>query len=128
MPFSASNEIWCFMSLTEMGSTLDLIKTFASLAGAKSPTDRKMDSYDLSPVLKGEGTSPRSDFHYWTRAELHAIRSGKWKLHIKQREPVNYGKGVELEKPELYDLAADISEAHDVARFFPEVSKNSRPN
>ena len=107
--------------VTEMGSTLDLMKTFSSMAGAESPSDRKMDSHDLSPVLSGEGKSPRTDFHYWTRAELHAIRSGKWKLHIKQRDPVNYGKAVVPEQPELYDLAADISEKYDVARDYPEV-------
>ncbi|MDF1812249.1 MAG: sulfatase [Verrucomicrobiales bacterium] len=107
--------------VTEMGSTMDLMNTFATLAGAEIPSDRKMDSYDLSPVLTGTGKSPRSEFHYWTRAELHAIRSGKWKLHIKQREMVNYGRQVEMDKPELYDLVADISEAHDVAKTHPEV-------
>ena len=107
--------------VTEMGSTLDFMATFASLAEAKIPTDRKMDSYDLSPVLKGTGKSPRSEFHYWTRAELHAIRSGEWKLHIKQREPINYGKAVTLKKPELYHLTADISEAHNVAETHPEI-------
>ncbi|MEM9018191.1 MAG: sulfatase [Verrucomicrobiota bacterium] len=105
----------------EMGSTLDLMKTFATMAGVESPSGRKMDSYDLSPVLRGEGSGPRDEFHYWTRAELHAIRSGKWKLHLKQREQVNYGRAVELEAPELYDLVADISEAHDVAADHPEV-------
>ena len=107
--------------VTDMGSTLDLMATFAALAGAKIPEDRSMDSFDLSPVLKGTGQSPRSEFHYWTRAELHAIRSGKWKLHLKQREPIHYGKVVHLDKPELYDLTADISEAHDVAEAHPDV-------
>ncbi len=107
--------------VTEMGSTLDLMKTFAAMSGAESPSDRKMDSFDLSPVLRGDGKSPRTDFHYWTRAEIHAIRSGKWKLHLKQREPINYGKAVELAEPELYDLAADISETYNVAKKYPDV-------
>ncbi len=107
--------------VTEMGSTLDLMATFASLAGCSIPADRKLDSYDLSPLLRGEGPGPRTEFFYWTRAELHAVRSGKWKLHLKQREPVNYGKAVELQQPELYDLTADISEAYDVAAEHPDV-------
>lgn len=107
--------------VTEMGSTLDLMNTFATLAGVTVPSDRKMDSNDLSKVLRGGGSGPRNEFHYWTRAELHAVRSGKWKLHLKQREPVNYGKAVELAEPELYDLVADISEAHNVAADYPEV-------
>lgn len=107
--------------ITEMGSTLDLIHTFAALAGAELPGDRKMDGYDLSPVLKGSGGSPRTDFYYWTRGALHAVRSGRWKLHVRQREEVNYGKVVEMEQPELYDLEADISEKYDRAADYPEV-------
>lgn len=105
----------------EMGSTLDLINTFASLTGTTIPADRKMDGYDLSPVLKGVGNSPRSEFFYWTRGVLHAARMGKWKLHIQQREPVNYGRVVELDQPELYDVEADISEKYDRYEEKPEI-------
>jgi arylsulfatase A len=104
----------------EMGSTLDIISTFASMTGTNLPDDRIMDGYDLSPVLKGEGTSPRDEFFYWTRGVLHAARKGKWKLHLQQREPVNYGKVVELAHPELYNLEADISEKYDKWAEKPE--------
>jgi uncharacterized sulfatase len=107
--------------VTDMGSTLDLMATFAALTDAKAPSDRKLDSYDLSPVLLGTGASPRQEMFYWTNAELHAVRSGPWKLHIKQREPVNYGKQVVLAKPELYHVERDISEAYNVADKYPEV-------
>lgn len=109
--------------VTEMGSTLDLIQTFASLSGTQAPTDRKMDGYDLSPVLKGTGQSPRQEFYYWTRAKLHAVRSGSWKLHIVEREPVNYGREVEIDHPRLYNLEKDISEAYDRYEQEPEVVK-----
>lgn len=101
--------------VTEMGSTLDVINTFASLAGAEVPQDRKMDGHDLSAVLKGTGNSPRNTFHYWAFGELHAVRSGPWKLHVQQRVPITYNLIKELEDPELYHLEADISERHDVA-------------
>lgn len=99
--------------VTQMGSTLDLINTFAAMSGTKVPTDRKMDGYDLSAVLRGTGDSPRQEFFYWTRAELHAVRSGPWKLHVLQREPINYGRMVDMARPELYHLEKDISEAYD---------------
>ncbi len=105
----------------EMGSTLDLINTFAAISGTKIPTDRNMDGYDLSPVLSGKGSSPRSEFFYWTRGVLHAARSGKWKLHIQQREAINYGKVVEMDRPELYDLETDISEKYDRFTEKPEI-------
>ncbi len=108
-------------TINKLGSTLDILKTFASLTGTDIPTDRKMDGYDLSPILRtGEGESPRRDFFYWNRGELHAARSGPWKLHIKQREPVNYGKEVILENPELYNLETDISEKYECAEIYPD--------
>lgn len=107
--------------VTEMGATLDLINTFAALSGSQVPQDRKMDGYDLSPVLKGQGKSPRNEFYYWTRAKLHAVRSGPWKLHLAQRLPVNYGREAEMEHPELYNLETDISEAYDRSAQEPEI-------
>ncbi|MEM9328734.1 MAG: hypothetical protein AAGA85_23915, partial [Bacteroidota bacterium] len=80
--------------------------------------------YDLSALLRGESAeSPRSDFFYYSvGAKLFAARSGKWKLHLQQAEPVFYGTPTEpLEVPELYDLEADISEKYDVAAVNGEV-------
>ncbi len=109
----------------EMGSTLDLMATFASIAKADIPSDRKMDSHDLSDLLlTGAGKSPRTNFYYWNRGELHAARMGPWKLHIKQREPVNYGNEVILDHPELYHLENDISEKYELSESFPDEVKN----
>lgn len=107
--------------VTELGSTLDLMATFAALTGTKIPDDRKLDSYDLTPVLQGTGSSPRQEMFYWTRGELHAVRSGPWKLHVKMRDPVNYGRTVVPKQPELYQVERDISEAYNVADQHPEV-------
>ncbi len=104
-----------------MGCTTDLMATLAKLAGARMPADRKLDSLDLSPALLGKGESPRRTMAYWTRAELHAYREGPWKLHVKQREPINYGRAVNLKAPELYHVEYDISEAYDVAAQHPDV-------
>ncbi|MDG2396695.1 MAG: sulfatase [Flavobacteriaceae bacterium] len=108
--------------ISEMGSTLDIINTFAEMSGAELPTDRKMDGYDLSKVLTEKEVSPRNEFHYWAFAELHAIRKDKWKLHIKQRKPVMYSSPtIILDKPELYDLNSDISEKYDVSDKKPKI-------
>ena len=108
--------------IDQMGATLDLLPTFANLAGAEVPSDRKMDGYDLSPVLTKKTASPRKDFYYWAFAELHAHRNQKYKIHIKQREAINYGGStIVLERPELYDLNADISEKYNIAETFPDV-------
>ena len=108
--------------INQMGATLDLLPTFARLSGAQIPTDRKMDGYDLSQVLTQKAASPRKDFYYWAFAELHGYRNEQYKIHIKQREAIHYGrKTIVLERPELYDLQADISEKHDLADSSPEI-------
>ena len=108
--------------INQMGSTLDLINTFASLSGGKVPEDRKMDGYDLSKVLTQKAVSPRKDFYYWGFAQLHGYRTEQFKLHVKQREPVHYGRPtIILDSPELYNLGADISEKYDVAMDHPDL-------
>ena len=104
----------------DLGSTLDFMATFTAIAGGELPENRKLDSFDLSGVLFGDQESPRKTMFYWTNAQLHAIRSGPWKLHVRMREAVNYGKESELGKPELYHLEQDISEKYNVADKYPE--------
>lgn len=101
--------------VTQMGSALDMMATLAALTGTEPPDDRKLDSYDLSPALLGEGDSPREEFYYWTRGKLHAVRSGPFKLHVLQREPVNYGREVQLDSPELYHLEHDEAEQFEIS-------------
>src|SRR6056297_1216427 len=108
-------------TVAELGSTMDLMATFAELAGGAVPTDRELDSCDMSAALLGTGNSPREELFYWTRAELHAVRSGPWKLHIKQRAPVHYGQQITLESPELYHVEHDLAEQFDVAAEHPEI-------
>ena len=109
------------MVVNEMGSTLDLINTFASLAGIETPNDRPMDGFDLSLLLKGDSNeSPRNEFYYWSFGELHAARSGPWKMHLKQRQVLEYWYEVELEQPELYNIETDISEQYELSEQFPE--------
>ena len=108
--------------ISDMGSTLDIINTFSKMAGAKLPDDRKMDGYDLSKVLTQKAPSPRNEFFYWAFAELHAVRKNDWKLHIKQRKPVEYGQPtIVLDKPELYNLSGDVSEKYNVSDKHPEM-------
>ena len=72
-----------------MGSTLDIINTFSSMASLDVPTDRKMDGYDLSKVLTDLDSSPRDNFYYWGFAELHAVRKNNLKLRCQPKRQNN---------------------------------------
>jgi arylsulfatase A-like enzyme len=55
----------------ELATTMDLLPTFAQLAGTTPPQDRIIDGHDIRPLLFGtEGTSsPYAAFYYWTFAK-----------------------------------------------------------
>lgn len=87
----------------ELMTAMDLLPTFAKLAGAQIPTDRVIDGKDIWAVLTQGAPTPHEAFFYNSRNELRAVRSGKWKLHIKEGIP-----------EALYDLEADIGESQNV--------------
>ncbi len=106
----------------QIGSTLDLLATFCQLSGAELPTDRTLDSLDLSPALLGHGSSPRETMFFYTRGVLHAVRHGPFKLHLLTRDPINYGRPPHKETPPLlYNVERDPSERFDVAAQHPEI-------
>src|SRR3954453_20601237 len=61
--------------------SIDLLPTFAKLAGATLATDRIIDGKDIWPLLAGEAgaKSPHESLYFYWGTELHAVRAGKWK-------------------------------------------------
>lgn len=66
----------------ELLTGLDILPTLATLANASPPT-AKIDGRDLSPLLLGAAhATGRDSFACYSGSELHAVRSGRWKLHF----------------------------------------------
>ena len=116
---------------------LDLMATFAKLAGSELPTkDRAgepiiFDSYDMSPVWFGTGKSERRAWFYFTEDELSpgATRVGHYKAVFNLRgddgQPTgglavdsNLGwKGAQsyvATVPQIFDLWQDPQERYDI--------------
>lgn len=94
----------------EIMTTMDLLPTFAKLAGAKIPTDRVIDGKDIWPTLTGEAATPHETFFYHRGNTLRAVRSGRWKLHTNKGKPA-----------QLFDLEKDIGETKNLIKSNPEV-------
>jgi arylsulfatase len=67
----------------ELATTMDILPTVAQLIGGKLP-GHAIDGKDIEPLLTGQegAKSPHAAFYYYAGNELHAVRSGDWKLHF----------------------------------------------
>ncbi len=120
-----------------MASTLDILPTFTTLAGAKTPQDRDLDGEDISRLLAGRFDEARMEkvYYYYLRTTLQAVRQGKWKLHLPrpakrpwlapfaQNKHIHPKDDAAFGEPLLYDLEGDVSETTNVAQANPKVAK-----
>jgi arylsulfatase A-like enzyme len=95
----------------EFVSTLDLLPTFAKLAGT-SPSAH-LDGFDISPLLLGKkgAHSPRTTLYSlygYAKNRFESMREDRWKLHLSV-------------PPNLYDLRSDLAETTDVSAQHPEI-------
>jgi arylsulfatase A-like enzyme len=114
--------------------TIDVFPTLAELIGSELP-DHPIDGRSIWPLMTGERTTPVQEayYFYYRRNELHAMRSGKWKLQFPHtyrtmigQEPgrdgipgkYDYSAATELA---LFDLEQDISESNDLSGEYPDV-------
>ena len=108
--------------VTDMGSTLDLLPTFAGICGAPLPDDRPLDGYDLQGVLKEQKKSPRDIMFFYRGTELYAVRKGSFKAHfITEYAYVKDNQKTVHDPPLLYNLDHDPSEKYDVAGQYPDI-------
>lgn len=102
-PGQVSDLLWYFP---------DVLPTITELAGVDNPVD--IDGISIVPELLGEEASgrpqPTHEYLYWEIGGQTAIRAGTMKA-------VHPGSN---RRWELYDLAADPSEANDLASERPE--------
>ena len=106
----------------ELATAMDLLPTFAALAGTRPPQDRIIDGKDILPLMTGApgASTPHEVFYYYRDDRLQAVRSGNWKLHVYRPE-WDEKKYTGTRAPLLYDLGADIGETTDVAAENPDV-------
>jgi arylsulfatase A len=113
------------VSCDALCSVMDLLPTFAGLAGAKLP-EQKIDGRDMAGVWFGErgNSSPYDEtgFFYYHADQLQAVRSGPWKLYLELPNKVmNLADKTEPVKAALYDVRTDVSETSEVSAQQPGV-------
>ena len=121
----------------EPSATIDILPTLAALTGSPLPP-LPIDGANIAPLLRSEpGASPphAAIFFYYNDGQLQGMRAGRWKLMFPHRSRTMNGQapgrggtpGKYRPLPvglELYDLDADIGEAHNLADAHPEVVRD----
>lgn len=122
-------------SCDSIATTMDVMPTFAALAGAEVPSDRVIDGEDIRHLFHGDfdKADPDKAYFYYLRVHLQAVRQGKWKLHLpRDKEPVGAAPfsrnthiapadRVGFEEPFLVDMENDIGETTNIAAENPQV-------
>jgi arylsulfatase A-like enzyme len=93
-------------------STLDLLPTFVEAARGTPSSIKGIDGKSLIPFLNGSRSDRPHQTLYWKKETRAAIRDGDWKLIRLPDRPA-----------QLYNLAQDISETHDLADKHPDKVK-----
>lgn len=94
----------------------DWLPTFADILNTELKSET--DGISILPTLTGEGEQSQRDFFYFEFQEMggkQAVIKGNWKLlHLDIRNGGRY---------ELYNIASDPSENHNVIDKFPKKAK-----
>jgi arylsulfatase A len=117
----------------EPAMTIDLLPTVAQLLGAALP-EHKIDGRNIWPLIAGEegARSPQEAYFFYYGKDLHAVRSGKWKLHVPHGYQTMKGRkggtgGIPAKyqqdriEESLFDLEKDPGETTDVKESNPDV-------
>ena len=118
-------------------ASLDLLPTFCELAGIEPPADRPLDGTSLVPLFRGQPLQRQQPlfWHYYNALgePKLALRDGDFMLlaHVNQQRGGPGGGGfqpammpqikdAEPTSYELYNVAKDTGQEHDLAQQQPE--------
>jgi arylsulfatase A-like enzyme len=97
-------------TMSQVGITMDLTATIASLAGVAT-AEQRYEGIDLLPVLRGT-TKPVERTLFWridtSNRQQRAVRSGDWKLLLDGSQQL------------LFDVGRDAGERDDLAVRHPD--------
>lgn len=103
-------------TIDEPMQIVDWYPTLLKLTGAPTEQKHSPDGLDIWPVLTKNAKSPHDAILlHGTNVNVKALRMGDWKRHLPASG-----------KMELYNLAKDISEKHDLAAAEPGLVKQMR--
>ena len=104
----------------------DLMATVADILGEKLPDTAGEDSVSILPALRGETKPTREAIVHHSITGAFSIRQGNWKLELCPgsagwSDPRPGKEAKDAPRIQLYDLADDIGEQHNVQAQHPDI-------
>ncbi len=100
---------------------IDFLSSFAALTGQRLASDDAPDSFDVLQALLGRSKAGRD--HIVEHAGTLSLIKGQWK-YIEPGKGAKFNRNTNTElgndpQPQLYNLADDIGEKHNLAERYP---------
>ncbi|OIQ28501.1 MAG: arylsulfatase [Bacteroidetes bacterium MedPE-SWsnd-G2] len=103
----------------EITHEMDVYATLANIAGGKVPTDRIMDSVDLTDFLTGKTEkSGRESVVIYNGTDVYGVKWRNWKMMVKEINDM-FAQVAPSALPKFYNLLQDPKEERPV-RLTPE--------
>ena len=104
----------------------DFMATAADILGEKLPDTAGEDSVSILPALRGETKAVREAIVHHSITGAFSIRQGNWKLELCPgsagwSDPKPGKEAKDAPRIQLYDLADDIGEQHNVQAQHPDI-------
>jgi uncharacterized sulfatase len=72
----------------ELSGIIDIFPTVCAMTGVVPPQDRTIDGRNIMPLMTTEGAkSPHNALFIMGGPFVRALRSGKWKFHMRESQP-----------------------------------------
>jgi arylsulfatase A-like enzyme len=111
--------------LDRLANPIDWLPTLAQAAGAAVPTDRAIDGVSLLPLLTGQ-TDPADWPERWLTMQWHRGDQPQSRRHCAVVGQRHKWLCLDGQREELYDLASDPAEQHDLAAAQPALAAELR--
>ncbi|MGD2131198.1 MAG: sulfatase [Maricaulaceae bacterium] len=104
-----------------MAMNIDLLPTFAQIAGVSPPDDRTIDGRDILPVMRGASQSPHDVLFFFDGNDIAAARNDRFRLVLSV-----YYRTLDIPLEQygatlLFDLERDPEERYSFVRDRPDV-------
>ncbi|MFB0613612.1 sulfatase family protein [Aurantiacibacter poecillastricola] len=103
-----------------MSMAIDLLPSFAALAGVQPPRDRVIDGEDVTAMWTVGAPTPHEVLYFINNNGLAAVRSPRFKLLLSEYYRASHIDYRRYTEPKLFDMLADPQERYDVANRYPQ--------